>query len=409
MSQREWLDQDFYKELGVDSKASSDDIKKAYRKLARKLHPDANPGDKKAEERFKRVSEAHTVLSDPQKRKEYDELRSMAASGAGGWGGFGGGFGGTRSAASSNYSRTSNDFGFGDFFTSRGNTAHSRAQTANNLGDMFSGMFSGGRGHNFTTSRRSTQQRKGIDLEVTKTLSFKDAVLGTKASIEITALSECLTCDGTGSADKKKPTPCPKCSGTGFIDVQHGSFTFTEECSNCQGTGVIIENPCPTCGGSGVERRRRTVNVRIPPGTEDGAKLRVAGQGQAGEHGSPAGDLYVTIKVSPDKNFTRSGNNLEVTVPVSFSELALGAKISVPTLENKVSVRIPPGTDVDQKLRVKGRGVPSRSGAQGDLLVRLKVVVPKTLSAEATEALRHYHTAEQASGFDPRANWSGAL
>ena len=395
--QREWLEHDFYKDLGVASDASAEEIKKAYRKLARELHPDANPGDSAAEERFKRVSEAHSVLGDAEKRKEYDETRAMFAGGRfrGGGNGFPGGFpgGGTTYTTGGG-----GDFDLGDLFGG--------AQTGGGgggFGDIFDGLFNRGGG----TQRTSTasRPRRGKDLETETTLSFSDAALGTTVPLRVTSPSPCTTCHGSGAKPGTSPRVCANCNGSGFVSRNQGAFGFSEPCQDCQGTGSRIDDPCTDCDGSGVKVRARTINVRIPAGVEDGQRIRLAGQGEAGRRGAPSGDLYVVVHVTPHKQFTRSGNDLRVQLPVRISELVLGATVSVPTLEGSVGVKIPPNTTDGRTLRVRGRGVPKRSGGAGELLVTVKVAVPNKLDEAAVEAMRAYDQAERASGFDPRADW----
>lgn len=393
--QREWLEKDFYKDLGVASDASSDDIRKAYRKLAGELHPDRNPGDTAAEERFKRVSEANSVLSDPEKRKEYDETRAMFAGGrfrggAGFPGGFGGGGGGTT------YTTTGGgDFNIGDLFGNAGGGADG------GLGDLFGDLFNRGGGR----STASTRPRRGNDLESETSLSFRDAALGTTVGLSLTSPAPCTTCHGSGAKPGTSPRVCVTCNGSGFVSRNQGAFGFSEPCQDCQGTGSKIDDPCPDCTGSGVRTRTRTINVRIPAGVEDGQRIRLAGQGEAGMRGAPSGDLYVVVHVRDDKIFTRSGNDLKVQLPLSISEMVLGATVSVPTLDGTVGVKIPANTADGRTLRVRGRGVPKRSGGAGDLLVTVKVAVPPKLDDEAIEAMKRYAEAEKASGFDPRAGW----
>lgn len=389
--QQEWADKDYYGDLGVSSSASAADIKKAYRKLARENHPDSNPGDKKAEEKFKRVAEAYDVVGDEQKRKEYDQLKSMISSGGfgrfgrGGGSGFPGGFRGAET-----------EFDLSDIF---GSTAGGQAGDGG-LGDIFGGFF-GGRGG----AGRNARPSRGADVETEITLDFREAAKGTTIPVELTGDAPCTTCHGSGSKDGKTHT-CQVCSGSGYIRENSGAFGMARPCTNCGGTGEVIEDPCPTCGGTGTVRRTRSITVRIPAGVIDGQKVRLAGQGEAGPNGTPAGDLFVTVHVRGDDVFTRSGDDLEVTVPVAFSEVALGATIAVPTLDNPVKVKVPAGTPNGRTLRVKGRGIPKRSGA-GDLLVTVEVKVPKDLDPSATSALRAYAQAEKDSGFDPRAGWAG--
>ncbi|MFT4042945.1 MAG: molecular chaperone DnaJ [Gordonia sp. (in: high G+C Gram-positive bacteria)] len=390
--QREWLENDFYKDLGVASDASAEEIKKAYRKLARELHPDANPGDKEAEERFKRVSEAHSVLSDTEKRKEYDDTRAMFAGGRfrGGGNGFPGGFPGNGAG----YSNNGADFNIGDLFG--GN-----ADAGGGFGDIFEGLFNRGGPRTST----ATRPRRGNDLETETTLSFKDAAIGTTVPLRLTSPAPCTTCHGSGATPGTSPRVCSTCNGSGIVSRNQGAFGFSEPCQDCQGTGSRIDDPCTDCSGSGVKERTRTINVRIPAGVEDGQRIRLAGQGEAGRRGAPSGDLYVVVHVSGDKIFSRSGHDLKVQLPVSFSELVLGATVSVPTLEGSVGVKIPPNTTDGRTLRVRGRGVPRRSGGAGDLLVTVKVEVPRALDDAAVQALQAYAAAERASGFDPRSEW----
>ena len=392
--QQEWVNKDYYGDLGVSSTASIADIKKAYRKLARENHPDSNPGNKAAEEKFKRVAEAYDVVGDEAKRKEYDELKSMVNSGGfgrfGGAGGSGfpGGFRGT----------SAQDFDFGDIFGSAASGGQARD---GGLGDIFGGFFNRGGG-----AGRNARPSRGADVETEITLDFREAAKGTTIPVELTGDAPCTTCHGSGSKSGKTTT-CSHCNGSGYLRESSGSFGMARPCPHCDGTGEKIEDPCPTCSGTGTVRRTRSITVRIPAGVIDGQKVRLAGQGEAGPNGTPAGDLFVSVSVRPDEVFTRSGDDLEVTVPVSFSELALGGTVTVPTLDNPVKVKVPANTPNGRTLRVKGRGVPKRSGAPGDLLVTVEVTVPDHLDAAATSALRAYAQAEKDSGFDPRAGWAG--
>ena len=235
-----------------------------------------------------------------------------------------------------------------------------------------------------------------------------EATKGVAMPLRLTSPAPCTNCHGSGARPGTSPKVCPTCNGSGVVSRNQGAFGFSEPCTECRGSGSIIEHPCDECHGTGVTTRTRTINVRIPPGVEDGQRIRLAGQGEAGLRGAPSGDLYVTVHVRPDKVFGRDGNDLTVTVPVSFHELALGTTLSVPTLEGKVGVRVPKGTSDGRILRVRGRGVPKRSGGHGDLLVKVKVAVPPNLEGETQEALAAYAKAERASGFDPRAGWAGA-
>lgn len=390
MSQREWIEKDFYKELGVSSDASADEIKKAYRKLAASLHPDKNPGDTKAEERFKAVSEANAVLSDPAKRKEYDETRAMFAGGGGfGRGGFapGGGHGGQGGFPGG--------FDVGDIFGGGGGDG--------GLGDILGGLFNRG-----GTRANPSRPRRGSDVETETTLGFREATQGTTIPLRMTSPSPCTTCHGSGAKPGTSPRVCPRCNGSGVVSRNQGAFGFSEPCEDCRGTGSIIDDPCADCTGTGIQNRTRTITVRIPPGVADGQKIRLPGQGEAGLRGAPSGDLYVTVHVRADNVFGRSGDDLTLVLPVSYSELVLGTTVSVPTLDGRVGVKIPAGTADGRTLRVRERGVPKRDGKAGDLLVTVKVTVPQKLDDNATELLRRYVESEKASGFDPRAGWAGA-
>ncbi|MBO0864559.1 MAG: molecular chaperone DnaJ, partial [Mycobacterium sp.] len=389
----EWVEKDFYKELGVSPDASQDEIKRAYRKLASELHPDRNPNNPRAADRFKAVSEANSVLSDEAKRKEYDETRRLFAGGGFGRrfnGGYGGGnFGGFGTGGDGA------EFNLNDLFDAAGRTG------GTNIGDLFGGLF--GRG----AQPRPSRPRRGNDLETEAELSFVEATKGVAMPLRLTSPAPCTNCHGSGARPGTSPKVCPTCNGSGVITSNQGAFGFSEPCTECRGSGSLIEHPCDQCKGTGVTTRTRTINVRIPPGVEDGQRIRLAGQGEAGLRGAPSGDLYVTVHVRPDKVFGRDGDDLTVTVPVSFTELALGTTLSVPTLDGRVGVRVPPGTSDGRILRVRGRGVPKRTGGQGDLLVTVKVAVPPNLEGPAKDALEAYAAAERSSGFDPRAGWAG--
>lgn len=392
---REWAEKDFYADLGVSSSADAAEIKKAYRKLARDNHPDKNPGDKAAEERFKKAAAAYDVLGDETKRKQYDELRAMMRHGgfAGmGGAGFPGGFR-TRQAGQEG-------FDFSDIF---GSAEGGFAQDGG-LGDLFGGLFNRAGGG----SGRAARPTRGANVETEISLDFREAAKGTTIPLELTGDAPCTACHGSG-ARSGSPQTCDNCQGSGYVSEQRGAFGMSHPCEKCHGTGKTIEDPCPTCNGRGTVHRRRNITVRIPVGVIDGQKVRLAGQGEAGPNGTPSGDLLVTVHVRPDKVFTRNGDDLEVSVPVSFAELALGDTITVPTLDNPVRVKIPAGTPDGRTLRVRGRGVPTRGGNAGDLLVTVKATVPTNLDAAATSALRSYAQAEKESGFDPRAGWVGRV
>jgi molecular chaperone DnaJ len=390
MAQREWVEKDFYKVLGVSSDASTDEIKRAARKLLAANHPDRNPGNHAAEERYKEASEAKEVLTDEKKKKEYDETRRLFAGG--------GGFGRRYSAGDGGFSGygADGDVNLGDLFGVAGQTGGA------NVGDLCGGLF--GRG---AQQPRPSRPRRGNDLETETELSFLEATKGVAMPLRLTSPAPCTNCHGSGARPGTSPRVCPSCNGAGVISRNQGAFGFSEPCTECRGTGSLIDEPCDECHGEGKITRTRTINVRIPPGVEDNQRIRLAGQGEAGLRGAPSGDLYVTVHVRPDKVFGRDGDDLTVSVPVSFHELALGTTLSVPTLEGKVGVRVPKGTSDGRILRVRGRGVPKRNGGHGDLLVTVKVAVPPNLEGEAAEALEAYAKAERASGFDPRAGWAG--
>jgi len=390
MAQREWVEKDFYKELGVSSDASAKEIKTSYRKLASELHPDKNPG---GAERFKAVSEAYSVLSDEAKRKEYDETRRLFAGGgfgrrSSGSAAGGPGFGGFSTG-------DSGEFNLNDLFDAAGQAGGS------GIGDLFGGLF--GRG----AQPRPSRPRRGKDLETETDLDFLEATKGVAMPLRLTSPAPCTNCHGSGARPGTSPKVCGTCNGSGVINRNQGAFGFSEPCTDCRGSGSIIEHPCDDCRGTGVTTRTRTINVRIPAGVEDGQRIRLAGQGEAGLRGAPSGDLYVTVHVRPDKVFGRDGDDLTVAVPVSFTELALGTTLSIPTLDGKVGVRVPKGTADGRILRVRGRGVPKRNGGNGDLLVTVKVAVPPNLEGPALETLEAYAAAEKASGFDPRSGWAG--
>lgn len=393
MTQRDWIEKDFYRELGVSSDASGEEIKKAYRKLARELHPDANPGDAKAEGRFKSVSEAYGVLSDDKKRKEYDETRALFSGGGGMPGGFPpGGFAGGGGAGG---------FDLGDLFAqSQGGAG------AGGLGDILGGIFAN-QGGGRQRGAPGTGARRGADVETELRIDFVQAVRGADVPIRLSSPGRCERCGGTGAKPGSTPRQCPVCDGVGLVSRSQGAFAFSEPCRDCRGTGRLIDDPCPECGGDGVSTRTRSLTVRVPAGVDDGQKVRLKGQGEPGRGGAPAGDLYVTVHVTPHRLFGRSSRNaddLTLTVPVTFPELALGSTLTVPTLESTVSLRIPPGTSSGRTFRVKGRGV-ERKARTGDLLVTVEVTVPSKLDDAASEALAAYAEATKAD--DPRAHLLG--
>jgi molecular chaperone DnaJ len=381
MSAREWVGKDFYRELGVSSDATADEIKKAYRKLAKENHPDANAGNAQAEQKFKAVSEAYGVLSDASKRKEYDEARRLF----GGGGGFnfpGGGGGGS--------------FDMGDIFGQAGAGGGQQAGFGG-LGDILGGLFGRGR---TTAGATANRPQRGADVETDVRIDFTEAVKGATLPLRLSSPATCSTCGGNGAKPGTSPRTCPTCSGSGLVSRSQGAFAFSEPCRDCRGRGQIIDDPCPECGGEGVSTRTRTLTVRIPPGVDDDQRIRLAGQGEPGRGGAQAGDLYVRVHVAPHALFGRKALDLTITVPVDFTELALGTTITVPTLEGKVSLKVPPGTASGRVLRVRGKGIAKRDGSQGDLLVTLQAAIPAKMDDKAREALQAY--AESMAGHDPR-------
>lgn len=366
MSAKDYYEKDYYAALGVSKTATAAEIKKAYRALARDLHPDKNPGDAKAENRFKDVSEAYDVLSDDTKRKEYDEAREMVASG-----GFRG-FGGQNPGAAGG-------FDLGDLFRNAG----AQGGQQGGFGDLFGGLF------NRAGQRGTPRGQRGSDVETQVTLSFEESVTGVTVPLRLSERSSCPTCRGTGSEPGHVAPECPVCQGSGLVTRNQGSFAFSEPCTNCGGTGSIIDHPCHTCHGERTVLQTRTLTTRIPAGVKDGQRIRLAGKGQPGTHGAPNGDLFVVVHVSRHELFGRDGDNLTLTVPVGFAELVLGATLEVPTLDGSVRLKVPAGTGSGRKLRVKGAGV-HRKDSRGDLIVTVEVAVPQRVSDEAVEALQQF-------------------
>jgi molecular chaperone DnaJ len=378
VSTKDFIEKDYYKTLGVAKDAKPDEIKKSYRKLARKFHPDANKGDTASEEKFKEISEAYDVLADPARRKEYDEARTLF--GPGGAGGFrmpGGNAGGGA------------PFDFGDLF---GGAAAGQG----GLGDILGGIF-GNRGGGARAA-----PRRGADVESEVTLDFDDAVDGATVALRMASEQACPACRGTGGKDGSLPHQCPACLGTGQTTRNQGGFAFAEPCRECRGRGMVVDEPCPDCHGSGRAMGSRTINVRIPAGVKDGQRIRLKGKGAPGERGGPAGDLFVVVHVRPHKLFGRSGDNITLTVPVGFAEAALGGEIRVPTLGGApVTLKLAPGTSNGRTLRVRGRGATRKDGSRGDLLVTVQVVVPDKLSSKARQAVEAFRDATVDD--DPRA------
>ncbi|QGV79436.1 molecular chaperone DnaJ [Streptomyces ficellus] len=387
MSTKDFVEKDYYKVLGVPKDATEAEIKKAYRKLAREFHPDANKGDAGAEARFKEISEANDVLGDAKKRKEYDDARALFGNG-GFRAGPGGGAGGTF------------NFDLGDLFGGAqggAGTAGGAGGFGGGLGDVFGGLFNRGG----TTGSR-TQPRRGQDVESEVTLSFTEAVDGATVPLRMSSQQPCKACSGTGDKNGT-PRVCPTCVGTGQVSRGgSGSFSLTDPCVDCRGRGLIAQDPCEVCHGSGRAKSSRTMQVRIPAGVSDGQRIRLRGKGAPGERGGPAGDLYVVVHVDSHPVFGRKGDNLTVTVPVTFDEAALGGEIRVPTLGGPpVTLKIPAGTPNGRTMRARGKGAVRKDGTRGDLLVTVEVAVPVDLGDKAREALETYR--EATAGEDPRA------
>jgi molecular chaperone DnaJ len=369
---REWFEKDYYGVLGVAKNASAAEIKKAYRKLARQFHPDANQGNADAEARFKDVSAAYDVLGDDEKRKSYDQVREMGASGFGGFGpgGFGRQPGGRGGAGGAGWP---------------GGAGGATYVNAEDLGDLFGGLFGGaGRSRAGATPR----PQRGADLETDVRITFDDAMTGTTVPVKITGPAVCETCHGSGAAPGTAPVTCPECGGSGEIAVNQGFFSMTQPCRRCRATGRIIETPCPTCKGGGSVRRSRTFQVKIPAGVKNGARIKLTGRGEPGPAGGRQGDLYVRVNVADHDLFGRRGDNLTLSLPVTFPEAALGANVQVPTLNGPVTLKVPAGTPNGKTFRIKGRGAPRAKGGNGDLLVTTLVDVPGKLSKEQKELLR---------------------
>jgi molecular chaperone DnaJ len=336
---------DLYGALGVPKGASADEIKKAYRKLARQYHPDRNPGDASAEEQFKEVQHAYDVLSDPEKRKAYDNFGS--ADGRRG-------------------------FQQGDFNFDIGDLG--------DIGDIFGGLFGRGRG----TQQRSRAER-GADLEVVVNLSFDDSLKGIETKIPVEVETACSDCGGSGAKPGTSPKVCPECRGRGVISESQGLFALSQPCPRCRGNGTVIEDPCPRCRGTGREHRTKRYSVKIPAGVRDGTRIRLKGKGEAGLNGGPAGDLHVVTRVADSPVYERRGADLVVDVPLSLADAALGTEVDVPTPDGPVSMKVPAGSEHGKLLKIKGRGAPKLKGGKGDVLARLKLEVPKKLNKRQRE------------------------
>lgn len=352
---REWFEKDYYRILGVSSKATAKEITSTYRKLARQLHPDANPGDEASEERFKQISAAYEVIGDVEKRKRYDEVRAMGpmAGGFGPGGPPGAGFGGA------------------------------------DLGDLLGNLFGKGR----AGRSQPTGPQRGADLEAALTMPFDAAIAGATTTVQVTSDVRCPDCSGSGAAPGTVPRACGVCGGRGAVEEDQGFFSFSRPCSSCGGRGTVIETPCVGCGGRGAVHRPREIKVKIPAGVRDGQRIRVKGRGGAGSNGGPDGDLFVRVQVQAHRTFGRTGDHLTVSVPVTLAEAALGAEVSVPTMDgDPVTIRIPAGTPSGKTLRVRKRGVRT-SRSTGDLMVTVQVDVPSELTAQQRSALEAYASA----------------
>lgn len=369
---------DFYEVLGVKKDASEDELKKAYRKLAKENHPDLHPGDKECEARFKEINEAYEVLSDPDKRAKYDQFGHAAFDPSQGFGG--GGFGGFE--------------GFGGF------------------GDIFSDIFGGGFGFGGGGGRNPNAPRKGDNLRATVNIKFEEAAFGVKKEVFVSKIEQCPDCKGTGCAEGTTAEVCPDCKGSGTVmstkRTPFGMVQSSEQCPKCKGRGKIIHSPCKTCRGMGSVRRQHKVTVSVPAGIDDGQTISLRGQGNAGLNGGPAGDLLITVLVQPHARFERDGASILLDQEVSFAQAALGAEVEVPTLDGKVKLNIPEGTQTGTTFRLKGKGVPFlRNGGRGDQFVTVKVAVPRGLSSAQKDALRQYaqtmgETVEQKNIFGKR-------
>jgi molecular chaperone DnaJ len=369
---RDWVDKDFYKTLGVSKDASDAEIKKAYRKLAQELHPDANPDDTQAEDRFKEVSEAYATLSDSAKRAEYDQVRRMVDSGGfagGGPGGFGG-FGGQRVRVED----LSDLFGGG-------------------LGDLFG----------FGTGRSTAAgPQRGADMTARLNISFEDAVRGVTTSVAVDGNATCSRCRGRRAEPGTHVDVCQTCGGTGTVAANQGFFSFSDPCPQCRGSGEVVPTPCTLCRGTGQEHRSRSIKVKIPAGVGDGSTIRLRGKGGPGRNGGPAGDLLVQLRVGSHPIFGRRGDDLTLRLPITFTEAALGAKVEVPTLDGPVTLKVPAGTKSGKTFRVRKKGVPKERGRDGDLLVTVEVAVPDKLPKDAKRMLEDFRSQYETE--DPRAH-----
>jgi molecular chaperone DnaJ len=361
---------DYYEILGLSENASDQEIKKAYRRLAKKYHPDSNPNNKMAEEKFKEVSEAHEVLSNPEKRKQYDQLKKMGQSGFTGFGGEGA-------------------RGFEDLFSRRGGKGRTFTFEDlggfGNLGDLFSNIFDMGE----TTRRQRWGPQRGKDLYAEVEIPFDLSISGGKTQVELQKEEVCPVCGGTGAKPGTSISTCPQCNGSGMVSFGQGGFAVSRPCPRCLGRGKIITTPCPQCGGRGQTVARRKLLINIPAGISEGAQLRLRGQGQLGVAGGPAGDLIVKVSVSKHQFFERRGNDVYCKVPINIAQAALGSKIRVRTIDGKVELKVPPGTQSGTKFRLKNKGVKA-NGSRGDQYVEVVVEIPQRLSRKQKELLEEF-------------------
>ena len=366
---------DYYEVLGVSKGASEDEIKKAYKKLARKYHPDMNPGDKEAEEKFKEVNEANEVLSDPEKKARYDQFGFAGVDPNYGAGGAGGGFSG--------------GFDFGD------------------LGDIFGSFFGGGFGGG--QARRNGPQR-GESIRASVSVTFKEAAFGCEKEVTIQRSEQCTTCKGNGCAPGTTPEICPDCHGSGVVQVQQrtpmGVFASNRPCQRCHGTGKIIHQPCTDCGGTGAVRKRKTIKINIPAGIDHGQTISLRGQGNAGKNGGSAGDLLITVMVQPDEVFRREGVDVFCEAPITFAQATLGATLEIPTIDGKVKYDLPEGTQTGSVFRLRGKGIPVLNGrGRGDQYVTVNVETPRNLTREQKEALRTFSDMLGESNYEKRKSF----
>lgn len=371
--------QDYYAVLGVPASATQAEIKKKYRSLASKHHPDKNPNDPKAADTFKAISEAYTTLGDVEKRKQYDELRRLGA-----FGGFGGG-GGARGG------RPGGSYGGGGRPGAGGtiNMEDFGDVGLGGLGDLFSSMFGGG-ARGGAQNVRSRGPQRGTDVEASLEVPFRTAAMGGKVSVELDLSEECATCHGSGAAPGAKLVTCTECNGRGTISFGQGGFAVQRPCPVCLGRGQVPTERCPTCAGAGEVRTRKAVQITVPPGVDTGTKIRLKGQGARGTKGGPSGDLLITFNVKPDRFYKREGLDLIAPVKISIADATLGKKINVKTLDGTtVSIKIPPGTQNGKRFRVRGHGI-EKDGAKGDLIVEVEVTVPEKLTPEQEEAMRKF-------------------